>query len=187
VAGKGVEIRAYKVLNDGRSAFTGWAWPLPSGETPGEWVQATGQIGLCVNGIHASNTAQLPQWLGDEIWEVELDGEILRVDPALVATRARLIRRVQEWNEPARMAFCEDCAHRARGIATRSGAGTEIYEEKIAPFTVRGMAAAVGYWTALLTGEAATGQRAGTEYDVAFAAERDAQAVWLRRELDLRD
>lgn len=150
-------------------------------------MRANGQIGLCVNGIHASSTAQLPQWLGDEVWEVELGGEILRTEPALVAARARLVRRIEEWHAGARLAFCEDCALRARDVATRYPAGAEIYTGKIEPFTALGMAAAVGYWTALLTGEAATGQRAGTQYDGAVAGERAAQAAWLRRELELRD
>jgi hypothetical protein len=94
---------------------------------------------------------------------------------------------VEEWDERARLAFCEDCAHRARGIVTRHSAGAEIYSDKIQPFSSRGMAAAVGYWTALLTGEAATGRREGTEYDDAFAGERAGQAVWLRGELGLCD
>jgi hypothetical protein len=166
--------------------FTGWGWPLPSGETPGDWVRADGEIGLCVNGIHASNTDQLPQWLGDEIWEIELDGEIVRTEPALVAARGRLVRPLAEWDEAARLAFCEDCAMRARRIADRSPAGAEVYAGKIEPFTTRGMAAAVGYWTALVAGEAVAGRRDGAEYDGAFTRERAAQAAWLRRELGLR-
>lgn len=31
-------MRAYKVLRDGRSEFTGWRWPLPEEERPGEWI-----------------------------------------------------------------------------------------------------------------------------------------------------
>lgn len=185
--GRGPEIRAYKVLHDGRSAFTGKAWPLPRGQVAGDWVQADGPIGLCVNGIHASSTAQLPQWLGDEIWEAELEGEILDAGAALVARRARLIRLVEEWDESGRLVFCEDCAGRARDVIRLYPDGAGIYEGKIEPFTALGLAAAVAYWTALLTGEATAGRRDGSEYDRAFSGERAAQAVWLRRELDLHD
>jgi hypothetical protein len=166
--------------------FTGWGWPLPSGQTPGEWVCAEGAVRLCVNGIHASTADQLPQWLGDEIWEIELDGEIVHTEPALVAARGRLIRPLAGWDERARRAFCEDCAGRARSIADRNPAAAEVYTGKIEPFSTRGMAAAVGYWTALVTGEAAAGRRDGPEYDGAFVGERAAQAAWLRRELGLR-
>ncbi len=155
--------------------FTGWRWPLPNGEMPGDWVCADGEIGLCVNGIHAAD--QLPQWLGDEIWEIELDGEIVHTEPALVAARGRLVRRLTEWDEAARLAFCENYAGRARCLADRNPARAELYTGKIEPFTTRAMSAAVGYWTALLAGDAAVGRRDGPEYDGAFARERAAQAA----------
>jgi hypothetical protein len=180
-----VTVRAYKVLKEGRSEFTGFRWPLPQADRPGEWLSTSGELGLCVNGIHASSADQLPQWLGDEIWEAELDGEILFTEAALVAGRARLIRLVAEWDGRARLAFCEDCAERARETAERYPQGAEIYTGKIEPFTGRGMAAAVGYWTALLVAEAATGRRGGSDYDEAFVRERSAQAAWLKRELGL--
>jgi hypothetical protein len=180
-------MRAYKVLNNGRSEFTGLAWPLPGEGEAGRWVRASGPIGLCVNGIHASTVDQLPQWLGAEIWEIELSGQILRTEPALVAEQGRLIAHIDEWGEDARIDFSRDCAGRARGIAARYPAGEPILTGKIEPFAERGNAPAVGYWTALLTGESATGRRAGPDYDVAFARERAHQAQWLRRELRLRD
>jgi hypothetical protein len=179
-------LRAYKTLSDGRSAFTGWRWPLPDGDGPGAWVSATGPLGLCENGIHASTVDQLPQWLGNEIWEAELDGEILRAEPALVAARARLVGHVDAWDEQARLAFCQDCARRADAIAARYPAAAEI-AGGIEPLVARGMAAAVGYWVAVLTGESATGRRAGSAYDAAFAGERAEQARWLRHELRLSD
>lgn len=180
-------MRAYKVLIEGRSGFMGRQWPLPEAGRPGDWVVASGPLGLCTNGIHASTTDQLPQWLGDEIWELELDGEVLRTEPALVARRARLIRQLDAWDAPARVAFCQDCAGRAREVVARYPAGSELLTGKIEPFTERGMAAAVGYWTALLTGESATGRRSGADYDRTFARERAAQAGWLRSELGLGD
>ena len=82
----------------------------PKWVSPATWVSVSGQLGLCVNGIHASTVEQLPQWLGDEIWEAELGGEVLKTEPALVAARARLVRHVNEWDEAARMAFCQACA-----------------------------------------------------------------------------
>jgi hypothetical protein len=180
-------LRAYKVLSGGRSGFTGWQWPLPAGSRRGEWVRATGPIALCANGIHASRVDQLPQWLGDEIWEIELGGDVLRTEPALVADRGRLVRLVDQWDERARLAFCQDCARRGREIAAAHPGDAEVFTGKIDPFAKRGMAAAVGYWTALLTGQSATGRREGPDYDAAFASERSAQADWLRRELGLRD
>src|ERR1700761_4910024 len=103
---------AYKVLRDGRSEFTGWRWPLPEPGQPGEWVHAAGPIALCVNGIHAASTEQLPHWLGTEIWEIELGGDVVRDEAALVASRARLVSRVDAWDEAMQQRFAEMCADR---------------------------------------------------------------------------
>jgi hypothetical protein len=178
-------VRAYKVLREGRSEFTGWRWPLPSGEQPGEWVRATGPLELCVRGIHACTADQLPQWLGSEIWEVELGGEIVPQGPAVLASQARLLQRLERWDADAQSRFALDCAQRARAVIARYPAGEELFSAKIEPFSKRGMAAAVGYWTALAAGECATGRRGGPDYDRVFARERARQAEWLKRELQL--
>jgi hypothetical protein len=179
-------MRAYKVLNDGRSEFTGWEWPLPVDGLPGEWVHSAGPIGLCVNGIHASSAEQLPQWLGAEIWEIELGGKILREDPALVASKARLLRRIDAWDEPTRRRFAEACLERAREIAERYPAGDGLVEKVEHTLSWAG-AAPAGYFTAMLAGESDTGRHSGREYDAAFERERAIQAQWLRRELGLAD
>lgn len=171
---------AYKVLHGGSSMFSGFRWPLPDGAQPGAWVTASGPLALCGNGIHASTIGQLPQWLGDEIWEIELDGEIVEEEPALVAERARLLRRVSEWDEDARRGFAQDCAARAEEIVRGYPAGEPILREKIDWFVPRAMAAPAGYWTALLKGESVTGRRRGDDYDRAFAGERAEQARCLR-------
>src|SRR5579875_39911 len=90
-----VGVRAYKVLHEGRSLFTGSPWPLPAAGQAGDWVEAGGPPALCVRGIHAASTEQLPHWLGMDLWEVELGGEILEHEAALVASRARPVRRVE--------------------------------------------------------------------------------------------
>ncbi len=175
---------AYKVLNAGRSELTGTQWPLPSAGEPGAWVCAEGPLELCVNGIHACTPEQLPQWLGPDIWEIELDGDILHAEPALVASRGRLVRTVPGWTDEVRRAFSRACAERAREFAAAYAPGVPL-SERIAGFAEGGWAAACGYWTALLAGESVTGTRAGAEYDAAFAAERARQAQWLVRELAL--
>lgn len=105
---------AYKVLVDGRSAFSGTSWPLPSGDRPGEWVSASGTVQPYVTGVHASSVDQLPQWLGDQLYRIELDGQVTSTMAAIVALRGRLLAAVQEWDEPVQMRFSGDCAERAR-------------------------------------------------------------------------
>ena len=79
-------------------------------------------------GIHAASTEQLPQWLGDEMWEIDLGGQVLTEEPALVASQARLRRRIDAWDEATRRRFAETCLARARdrrGVPAGAGARGE--------------------------------------------------------------
>jgi hypothetical protein len=177
-------MHAYKILKDGRSEFTGWRWPLPDGDRLGEWVHAAGPIALCVNGIHASTPEQLPHWIGTELWEIELAGEVLEDDAALVASQARLLRRVDGWDEPMRGRFAEMCLERARELADDYPAGAGLVTKVEHTLSWAG-AAPAGYFTAMLAGERDSGARAGSDYDAAFLRERARQARWLREQLKL--
>lgn len=126
-------MRAYKGLRDGRSEFTGWQWPLPSPGQPGKWVRAEGPIALCVNGIHAASPEQLPHWLGTEIWQIELAGEVLREEAALVASQARLLRKLDAWDETMRRRFAEMCLRRAREIAEGYPTGSGLVTRSSTP------------------------------------------------------
>jgi hypothetical protein len=179
-------MHAYKVLKDGRSEFTGWRWPLPDGDQPGQWVHAEGPIALCVNGIHASTPEQLPHWLGVELWEIELAGNVLEDEAALVASQARLLSRVDAWDEPMRGRFAEMCLHRARELVDDFPAGVGLVTKVEHTLSWAG-AAPAGYFTAMLAGERESGARAGAPYDAAFLRERSRQARWLREQLKLSD
>jgi hypothetical protein len=179
-------VRAYKVLIDGRSGFTGWRWPLPADDGPGEWVVASGTPELCVRGIHACTVDQLPQWLGEELWTIELAGEIVHSDAALVASKGRLLARVEAWSAKARTAFGEDCARRARENAIDGPASTPLLAA-VDQLAATGRAGPAGYWAAVLAGERTSGTRTGSAYDAAFAEERAAQARWLEAELGTLD
>lgn len=177
-------MHAYKVLRDGRSEFTGWQWSLPEGDQPGAWVHAEGAIAVCINGIHASTPEQLPHWLGAELWEIELGGDILEHEAALVASQARLLRRVDGWDELMRGRFAEICLERARELADGYPAGAGLVTKVEHTLSWAG-AAPAGYFTAMLAGERASGEHAGPDYDAAFLRERSRQARWLRDQLKL--
>ena len=99
---------AYKFLASGAVApFTGYRW------RPGEWVDADA-ADPCRLGVHACRTRDLPIWLDDELWELELDGDVIELDRKLVAPRGRLIRRVDAWTPDVALAFARFCAQRTR-------------------------------------------------------------------------
>ena len=128
----------------------------------------------------------MPHWLGMELWEVELDGEIVLEEAALVASRARLVRCVAAWDELMRQRYARWCLTRAEEITERYPRGAGLVA-KVSHTIWWGGAGPAGYFTAMLAGESVTGRHDGPEYDAAFLAERALQAEYLRRELGLGD
>lgn len=106
---------AYKFLRAGAVApFSGVRWPRP-----GDWLTSDGPLEACANGVHASPPAALAYWFDRELWQVELDGEILDERTVLVARRGRLVARVEGWPDVS-SGLARACAERARGHAARA-------------------------------------------------------------------
>ena len=105
---------AFKALKAGGiSPYLDFHWPLPTNGQPGEWVHAEGAIGLCANGIHACLTCRdllAGEYLDEELYTIELDGEIVRGDDKCCARSGRLLRRLDTWNEQTARLFAADCA-----------------------------------------------------------------------------
>jgi sirohydrochlorin ferrochelatase len=108
-------VIAYKFLRpDGTSVFTRYTWPLPD-DGPGPWVDA--EVDPCRSGIHACRRADLPLWLGRSLYEIELEGEVREEATKVVAPRARLLRRIDAWDESTRDEYTRMCADRAHELA----------------------------------------------------------------------
>ena len=100
---------AYKFLDEGGvSPFAGFRWPV------GEWVEAAGAE-RCRLGIHACRRDDLPFWLGRELWEIELEDEVVAHRRKVVAQRGRLVRRVEAWNQALLEEFGRSVLGRTRG------------------------------------------------------------------------
>ena len=100
-----------KFLGRGRVAlYTGYEWPLD------EWVDADGPLDLCANGPHACRDVNLAGWIDDELWLIELDGDQETHADVVVAQRARLVRRVDAWDEQAMREFTEHTICRLRDL-----------------------------------------------------------------------
>jgi hypothetical protein len=175
-------MRGYKWLRDGgRSMFTGFWWPLPRPDQPGEWVQVSGELALCRNGFHACRLGQLSHWLGQQLWVLDLGGQVAEFDGVMVAQRARLVEMVGSWNETSRRDFVMDCAKR---VGDLTAGGQELSD--VRDCADQGNAPAAAYITAVLAGEAvASGARSGPDYDRGFLVERTRQSQWFAEHLGL--
>ena len=161
---------AYKFLRrDGIGVFSRFAWP-----PPGEWVEAP--VVPCRSGIHACRVADLPLWLGRELYEVELAGEIVEERTKVVASRARLVRRLDAWDDALRDAYTRDCADRAHELTRAADPPMTEWEAVIEPSIPEGPAL-LGFVAARIA-EARDGV-------AAYHAERARQVEWLVERLAL--
>jgi hypothetical protein len=204
---------AYKCLcAGGIGPFSRYAWPLPRPGRPGAWVVGPASAAMCRSGVHACRALDLPWWLQDELWEVELDGSVTTGRHKVMAPRARLVRRVDAWDAACAQGFAEACALRARdhaaGALERAGA-RRLAADLRASATLReirataraqdvpesasiavrmavdaaGGALAGG---AVVTGYVAAHAAARASGPAAMATERAQQGEWLRAALALR-
>lgn len=74
-------------------------WPRPQADAAGPWLEADAPLALCRAGVHACGADQLAFWLHEELWRVELDGELSQGIDCVIASRGRLVARVDVWSE----------------------------------------------------------------------------------------
>ena len=101
---------AYKVLGTDREACHGghgrWAQRK-------RWMPRIEHVEPCVSGYHlCRDEKQLLQWIGPAIWVAEYEGDVVDGGNKIVVSRARLIDRVDAWNEHSARLFACDCAER---------------------------------------------------------------------------
>lgn len=108
-------MRAYKFMRKGAiGPFTEHRFVI------GEWVDA---IEFPRRGVHALTVDQLPYWLDDELWIVELAAPIVERPTQIVASRARIVERVEGWDDDVRAALLEDVVKRGEARVERADVG----------------------------------------------------------------
>lgn len=95
------------LLTGSRSPFTGFDWAAKEGG----WVTSLA-AGVCQAGIHACREADLPYWMSHELWRIELADPVSNADHKVVATRARLLQRVEPWTEQTAQELARACIAR---------------------------------------------------------------------------
>ena len=112
-------MKFYKVLNSDGSCFWGGRgkWFLPRGKRPGKWMPLIeGTLSACSNGYHVLTLEQLSGWLGPSIFEVEVKGDGIPQPDKHVYPQARLIRKLDKWNDRAARIYACDCAEHVLGL-----------------------------------------------------------------------
>jgi hypothetical protein len=190
-------VIAYKFLRDGRvGAFSRVRWPEPSAGAP--WVRGRETGGACEQRVHACRVDDLPEWLDAELWRVELDGGVEVDCGKLVASRGRLLERVEAWNPGSAADFAAACAARAEAAAAAGAdagygadAGAHAASARANPAAAPGHAAAAAFIAAHAAAYAARDPTAATDAAAragdrdALASERAWQARWLAEHLGL--
>jgi len=180
---------AYKFLRAGaRGPFSGHAWALPDDDAPGPWLEdLDGQPRVCRHGIHACRAEDLPLWITDELYVVELREPVRTAPHKVVASAGRLVSRVGAWDAETASAFAADCTRRVRELAAAHdgdavlagyASDAEVFCLGAACDPERGRAAAIG---GVISTHAAQHVR-GPE---GVRVERARQAQWLVERLHL--
>ena len=200
---------AYKFLRHERvGPFSGFPWP-----GPGAWVRADEDMVACRRGIHACRTRDLPWWLANELWEIELDGRVQVDEHKIVAPAGRLRSQVEGWTPARAQEFADACAWRAgeRAVQALTRTGHTKAASALAACTTLDDALTVARQLAevipdtrislTIAGRGAlralTGAPATSAYIAAhaamrldgsagYAAEREWQSSWLVERLGLR-
>jgi hypothetical protein len=163
-------VIAYKFLAPGAvGPFTGHRWEVD------RWVEVDG-LDPCRQGIHACRVRDLPIWLAAELWEIELDGDVVEQDWKVVASRGRLTRRIDGWTPLLAQRFGRSCARRVR---VRYGHLPQLsgFVMDIERFVAHSRIAMAGF-AAARAAELAGGP-------AGYEAERLTQSDWLAAELEL--
>jgi hypothetical protein len=106
-------VIAYKFLRSGRvGPFSGFQWPEPDVR-----VDTAPEVTVCRRGIHACRRSDLPWWLADELWEIELDGPVQVEEHKIIAAAGRLRSRIEAWTPACAQEYADACAWRAQGRA----------------------------------------------------------------------
>lgn len=171
----------YKFLNKDRTApFSDWKWPQRK-----RWADPVeGPLEMCENGYHATTADHLLDWLAPTLYVVEFEGDILAPEGEnkVCGRRARLVERVDTWNEKSARLFAVECGMRVLPIFERRHPGDKRPRKalRVARRYANGKATSDELAAARGAARAAAGAAArAAAWDAAWDAEKE----WQRKRL----
>ena len=167
----------YKFLATGATGpFSRFHWPAPGGDGPGDWVAVHATLEPCRAGLHLLRATDLPLWMLEELYTVEVDGPVLEYDDFVLARRARLLRRVDTWGRDFATSFSRECALLVRDLTAgtlRDQGQAEAADRLLECGTTDEL---LGSARRLLDGDRVAGPATGYLHDAAR------YALWVRSE-----
>ena len=105
----------YKLLGECGTPYNGGTgtWSQPIGKAPGEWMPEISPVVACRSGYHLCRAEYLLDWAAPELYIAEGRGETVEETNKIVFAEARLLSRVNAWNDQTLRLFACDCAERA--------------------------------------------------------------------------
>jgi len=189
-------VTLYKTMDGTTGAYGHGTWSLPVKNddgtwTPGEWMPPVTPV-LCESGYHVCRgLGEVLAHAAPELYEVEVSGEHVDGDDKAAWESARLVRRIETWNETTLRLFAVDCARRVAHLAEDEELTHAILDISVAYAVYgtewdvaleRAAAWAAAWGAARATAWAAARDAAwAAARDAAWAAARDAQAGILAR------
>jgi hypothetical protein len=125
--------------------------------------------------VHACRPGDLSYWLAPALYEIELRDEVAEGGMKVVASRGRLVRHIDGWNDETREAYSQMCIARAAELA--ASAPESVGSWVPPPAASAGGPALMGYIAARMAESIG-----GIE---AYVDERARQSAWLAERLDL--
>lgn len=178
-------MQAFKFLKRGAiGPVSGFAWPVPAKGAPGAWVDTGAEPSVCTQGVHACTEEQLAYWVNQELWAVELDGELTDAPDCVVAPRGRLLGPVQAWIDGGAKRFVDAC-HRRLALRLESTPAAAPWAGYLGDCEVY---AGKGVWSTAAYIVAVTMARIGMAADrtdewSGYRQERAWQSQWIVRQL----
>jgi hypothetical protein len=178
---------AFKFLARGAvGPVSGFAWPQPKIGRPGSWIECAHPMRPCSSGIHACTAPELAHWLHEELWIVELDGQLLEGIDSMIAERGRLTKHVEAWSSGGAARFARAARDHAAELVT--GAAPELqplllrYLADASAHLPRGSTALAAYFSAMTVARLVGGVR----FDqAAYRRERTWQSNFIIKDLKL--
>lgn len=174
--------RAFKFLASGaRGPISDRRWPAS-----GEWLEAGQLLQLCKSGIHACASHDLAHWLHDELWLVELDGASLQGIDCTISERARLVHRIDAWQDGGAARFARAARDHAAQLAATAPVALrkllEIYVSDASAHLPHGATALAAFCSAMTAA-----RLRGVDHfdDAAYREERSWQSRFIAADLSL--